>query len=115
MTEYPAEFDFDVVLIDGETVRMRPIRPEDAELEARFFARVGAESAYYRFFRAKSELTSEELEYFTNVDYRDRMALIVLHDGEMIAVGRYDLLAEDGRGDQTAGGCVPRRGRLSGS
>ncbi len=101
MTEYPAEFDFDVVLMDGETVRMRPIRPEDAELEARFFARVGPESAYYRFFRAKTELTSEELEYFTNVDYRDRMALVVLHDDEMVAVGRYDVLAEDGRGDET--------------
>ena len=102
MTDYPAEFDFDVVLMDGETVRMRPIRPADAELETRFFGRVGPESAYYRFFRAKRELTSEELEYFTNVDYRDRMALIVLHDSEMVAVGRYDVLPEDGPDDETA-------------
>ena len=84
VTGYPAEFDFDVVLMDGETVRMRPIRPDDADLEARFFARVGPESAYYRFFRAKRELTKKELAYFTNVDYRDRMALIVLHDGDMV-------------------------------
>ena len=78
MAEYPREFAFDVLLRDGEAVRLRPIRPEDAQLEQAFFGRVGRESAYFRFFRAKSSLSPDELRYFTNVDYRDRMAFIAM-------------------------------------
>ncbi len=93
VAEYPEEFDFDVVLRDGEVVRMRPIRPDDEDLEADFFRRVSPESAYFRFFRYRGELTAEELEHFTHVDYSDRMAFVALHEGHIIGVGRYDLLA----------------------
>jgi acetyl coenzyme A synthetase (ADP forming)-like protein len=55
-----------------------------------FFERLGPESRYYRFFRIKKSLDPEEVEYFTHVDYRDRMALIALLDGRMIGVARYD-------------------------
>jgi acetyl coenzyme A synthetase (ADP forming)-like protein len=101
VADYPDEFDFDVVLRDGEVLRMRPIRSSDAGLEADFISRVGAESMYFRFFRYRSRLTDEELEYFTNVDYEQRMAFVAVHEGNIIAVGRYDLLpADDGeRGD----------------
>ena len=74
MTEYPSEFEFDVLLKDGAVIQLRPIRPDDAERERAFFTRVGRESAYFRFFRNKPELTPEELRYFTNVDYDERMA-----------------------------------------
>jgi acetate---CoA ligase (ADP-forming) len=92
MADYPTDFEFDVLLKDGEVIHLRPIRPDDAEREQRFFQRVGAESAYFRFFRAKHDLSPEELRFFTNVDYDDRMAFIALHGDEMIAVGRYDVI-----------------------
>lgn len=95
MAEYPSEFELDVVLRDGEVVHVRPITPEDGDRLVRFFERLGPESRYYRFFRVKKELEPEEVEYFTHVDYRDRMALIVLDDGEMVAVARYDRLEDD--------------------
>jgi acetyl coenzyme A synthetase (ADP forming)-like protein len=38
----------------------------------------------------KNTLELSEIEHFTNVDYEDRMALVALHEGEMIAIGRYD-------------------------
>jgi acetyl coenzyme A synthetase (ADP forming)-like protein len=87
---YPKEFEFDVVLRDGEVVQVRPIRPVDADALLRMFDRMGPESRYFRFFRVKRELTPEELEYFTTVDYDDRMAFIVCAEGEMVGVGRYD-------------------------
>jgi acetyl coenzyme A synthetase (ADP forming)-like protein len=87
---YPAEFDLDVVLRSGEIIRLRPIRPEDRDLEADFFTRVSPESAYNRFFQVKSQLTEAELDYFTQVDYRDRMAFVAIYDEKMVAVGRYD-------------------------
>jgi len=95
MAEYPREFDFDVVLKDGSVVRMRPIRPDDAEAEDRFVRRTSAESNYFRFFRYRTELTPEEIEHFTNVDYEDRMAFVVVADDEIIGVGRYDVLDDD--------------------
>jgi acetyl coenzyme A synthetase (ADP forming)-like protein len=90
MAAYPAEFELDVVLRDGEVVRVRPITPADGELLVDFFERLGPESRYFRFFRVKQRLDPREVEYFTNVDYEHRMALIVIEDGRMAAVGRYD-------------------------
>jgi acetyl coenzyme A synthetase (ADP forming)-like protein len=90
MADYPSEYELDVVLRDGGGARIRPIRSDDAELVKDFFERLGPESRYYRFFQVKHTLEDAEIEHFTNVDYNDRMALVALHDGQMIAVGRYD-------------------------
>jgi acetyl coenzyme A synthetase (ADP forming)-like protein len=90
MAGYPSEYELDVVLRDGGGARVRPIRPDDEALVKEFFERLGPESRYYRFFQVKNTLEPAELTHFTNVDYDDRMALIALHEGQMIAVGRYD-------------------------
>lgn len=90
MAEYPAEYQLDVVLRDGSGARIRPIRPDDAAQAMHFFERLGPESRYFRFFKVKKDLTPEEITYFTNVDYDDRMALVVEQEGEVVAVGRYD-------------------------
>ena len=90
MAEYPSEFELDVVLRDGETVQVRPITADDGPLLVDFFERMGPESRYFRFFRVKQSLPPEEVEFFTNVDYDNRMALIVLDGDSMIAVARYD-------------------------
>ncbi|MGF1665312.1 MAG: GNAT family N-acetyltransferase [Acidimicrobiia bacterium] len=93
MAGYPHEFEFDVLLKDGRVVHIRPIRPDDAQLEHDFILRVGPQSMYQRFFRAKKDLSPEELRYFTTIDYDDRMALIALSGEQMVAVGRYDVTA----------------------
>ncbi len=90
MADYPSEFELDVVLRDGETVQVRPITPDDGPALGDFFERMGPESRYFRFFRVKQSLPPEEVEFFTNVDYDTRMALIVLHEDSMIGVARYD-------------------------
>ncbi len=89
---YPAHWEFDVVLADGGTVRIRPIRPDDAPGHRALFGRLSPETRYYRFFSPKQELTDAEVAYFTTVDYRDRMALVALTGDRMIAVARYDRL-----------------------
>jgi acetyl coenzyme A synthetase (ADP forming)-like protein len=95
LADYPSEFELDVVLRDGETVQVRPITPDDGPLLVDFFERMGPESRYFRFFRVKQSLPPEEVEFFTNVDYDSRMALIVLDDDKMIAVARYDRESAD--------------------
>ena len=95
MAKYPADYEFHVVLADGGLARIRPIKPSDApELDA-MFHRMGRDSVYHRFFRHKSELSSEELEYFTNVDYEDRMAFVAEVGRNIVAVGRYDRMEDE--------------------
>jgi RimJ/RimL family protein N-acetyltransferase len=88
--DYPAEYEADVVLRDGSTAHLRPITPADADLLVSFYARVSEQSKYYRFFAPYPELSERDVARFTQVDYRDRLALIVTVGDAMIGVGRYE-------------------------
>src|ERR671920_2390504 len=55
-----------------------------------FYDRVSPESKYLRFFAPYPKLSERDVRRFTEVDYVDRVALIVTLGEEMIAVGRYD-------------------------
>ena len=90
MAEYPSEFELEVALRDGGGARVRPIKPDDGPLLVEFFERLGPESRYFRFFRIKETLEPKEVEFFTHVDYADRMALIAVLDGKMIGLASYD-------------------------
>ncbi|MCK9822968.1 GNAT family N-acetyltransferase [Nocardioides cavernae] len=88
----PRHWEADVLLRDGRTAHIRPIQPEDRELLVEFYSRVSDESKYYRFFSPMPELSQRDLDRFTRVDHRDRVAMILLVAGQMIAVGRYDTI-----------------------
>src|SRR5437868_7793903 len=92
---YPAHWEADVVLTDGGTAHVRPIRPADAERLRSFYARLSPETIYFRFFSPHPRLSEREVERFTNVDYTDRVALIATLGTEMVAVIRYDRTARD--------------------
>ena len=99
---YPDHWEADVVLTDGGTAHIRPIRADDAGLLREFYARLSPESIYYRFFSPRPRLTDREVQHFTNVDYDDRVALIATIGDAMVAVVRYDRIhsadeAENGR------------------
>jgi len=87
---YPAHWEADVVLSDGATAHLRPIRPDDADRLVEFYGRVSDDSKYFRFFVPYPTLSPRDVETFTQVDHTDRVALIVLIGDEMIAVGRYE-------------------------
>lgn len=85
-----------IVLEDGTTVVIRPIRPDDAAYLKSTFPRLSAQSIYFRFMTYKRELTDEEARRFANVDYVTQMAFVALceEDGEEVVAGvaRYALL-----------------------
>jgi acyl-CoA synthetase (NDP forming)/RimJ/RimL family protein N-acetyltransferase len=87
---YPAEWDADVVLSDGGTARVRPIRPDDGPRLLDFHARQSPESIYFRYFTPHPHLSDDEVGHLVNVDYVDRMAFIALRDDMMVGVARYD-------------------------
>lgn len=91
----------DWVLPTGETVRCRPIRPDDAEIEQAFVRGLSPESRYTRFMGEVSELSPEMLERFTHNHYPHDYALIVTvpENGREreIAVARYIMLDDPKR------------------
>ena len=87
---YPASWETDVVLSDGQTVHVRPIVPDDADRLVRFHSRQSPESIYFRYFSPRPELSPRDLHRFTHVDHHDRVAFVALAGDELIAVARYE-------------------------
>jgi acetyltransferase len=90
---YPAHLVKEIQLNDGTDIVVRPIRPEDAEIEAKFVRELSSQARYFRFMNALQELSQEMLVRFTQIDYHNDMALIAVRsngDGEeQIGVARY--------------------------
>ncbi len=79
----------------GQDVVIRPVRPEDAEAHAAFFARLSPEDVRYRFFSAIRALSTEQIGRLTQVDYEREMALLAVRPaapgalaGETVGVAR---------------------------
>ncbi len=87
---YPVRWDGDAVLADGQTVRVRPIRPDDGARIVAFHGRQSSESIYFRYFSPHPTLSEREVEHLTHVDYQDRMAFVALRDDLLVGVARYD-------------------------
>ncbi len=87
---YPGELEAEVILPDGTRCHLRPIRPDDAESLVEFHRHLSQRSTYLRFFTVHPTLSAGEVERFTNVDYVDRLALVVETEQSLIAVGRFD-------------------------
>jgi acetyltransferase len=68
-----------VTLKDGTVVLLRPIRPEDADLERDFVAALSPQSLYRRFMMPVKALSDQMIERFTQIDYDRELALIALH------------------------------------
>jgi acetyltransferase len=90
---YPAHLVKKIQLNDGTDIVIRPIRPEDAEIEAKFVRDLSDESKYFRFMSSLQELSQEMLVRFTQIDYHNEMALIAVTSNgsgeEQIGVVRY--------------------------
>jgi acetyltransferase len=90
---YPAHLVVRYQLPNGTDITIRPIRPEDAEIEQDFIRNLSEQSRYFRFMQNIHELTPKMLTRFTQIDYDQEMALIAVTEQEgqeeELAVGRY--------------------------
>ena len=90
---YPANLVTRSQLPDGTDIVVRPIRPEDAEMEQDFIRELSDEAKYFRFMQALQELTPEMLVRFTQIDYDHEMAFIATRERggreEELGVARY--------------------------
>jgi len=91
---YPSELESRVLLPTGETLFIRPMRPEDAGMEQRFVDGLSSQSRYYRFMYRLDHLSTVMLARFTQIDYDREMALVGVLDSaspdeRIVAVSRY--------------------------
>src|SRR6266540_5395621 len=85
---YPAHLESDVVLRNGRTLRIRPVRPDDAEGLKRMFGNLSRESLYSRFFDLRT--AEEALRYSpADVDYVHDFGVVGQVGEEIIAVAHY--------------------------
>jgi acetyl coenzyme A synthetase (ADP forming)-like protein len=85
---YPAEEERDVVLRTGSTLRLRPIRTEDAAALLELYRRLSPDSLYFRFF-ALPNVDAAKAAGFCRVDYRDEFAVVGESAGRIVAVAHY--------------------------
>jgi len=97
---YPKSLERDLILSDGARVRLRPVRPEDAEAQRRFVARLSDLTLYRRFHAPVRELTIERLVRFTQIDYDREMAFVAIDDssgeGEIRGFAQYNRVSDGG-------------------
>ncbi len=86
---YPADLIEHWQMADGTDITVRPIRPEDADIEQDFIRNLSPESRYFRFMQNIRELTPAMLVRFTQIDYDRELALIGVYqkEGQEVQIG----------------------------
>ena len=79
---YPEDLEAEVLLADGRAAEVRPILPSDVAALKLLHASLSPESLYMRFFSPRRVLPEAEFERFATVDYVDRLALVLVVDGD---------------------------------
>jgi len=77
---YPHELAGEAELPNGMRIQIRPIRPEDADMEKDFFNSLSERSKYFRFLQSLQELTPEMIVRFTQIDYDREMAFVAVSE-----------------------------------
>ena len=88
----------------GTSVTLRPLRPEDRDIESAFVQGLSQETRRNRLLGGAIAITREYIERLVNVDYSRDMALAAtaMLDGEtLIGVARY-VLDKDGKSAEFA-------------
>ena len=93
LESYPAHLSRTWTLASGESLRVRPVRHDDNELEEAFVRALSLESRYQRMLSGGTKVTPEWIDSMTHIDYQHHMAFAVttVVDGveQFVGVGRY--------------------------
>ncbi len=94
------DYSVEEILRDGGSIHVRAIRPDDRQRLVDGFHRLSPRSAHFRFLGMKRELSENELDYLTRLDFVHHIALVATlreagAEEQIIGVGRY--VADDGK------------------
>jgi acetyltransferase len=74
---YPKELEETLTLSDGQTLRLRPVRPEDEPAFQALFSRLSMDEIRLRFLHAMRILSHDMAARLTQIDYDREMALVL--------------------------------------
>jgi acetyltransferase len=90
---YPAELERRWLPAGRPAVFIRPLRPDDFELELRFATQLSPQTRYLRTQYSAAQPTRENIARLLDLDYHDRLAVaaLVTEDGgeRIVGVSRY--------------------------
>ena len=85
-----------IKLRNGQSINVRPIRPDDAPGLQASFAEMSPETIYDRFMGYKKVLPDQEARFLTSLDYDSHMALVaVTQENNIVGVARYHVLEDE--------------------
>jgi acetyltransferase len=97
MPRYPVHLIDVVHLPAGTRVMLRPILPQDMDLQRAFFRSLSVHSRYNRFMTRLNELPQSLAERFTRIDYTSHLALVatIREDGREVMIGEARCVADE--------------------
>jgi acetyltransferase len=93
---YPKEYERTLEMKDGKPVLLRPIRPEDEQMEAELFGTFSTETVRFRFFGPIQQANHEMLIRYTHIDYDREITIVaeVSEEGRKKIIGAAGLIAD---------------------
>ena len=88
ITTYPAQFESDVVLRNGRTLRIRPVRPDDREALLALYRGLSPDSLYMRFFDTRSADAALR-DAPADVDYSADFGVVGEMVGGIVGIAHY--------------------------
>jgi acetyl coenzyme A synthetase (ADP forming)-like protein len=85
---YLSQYEADVVLRDGRTLRLRPVRPDDDRRLLELFERMSEQSLYYRFMTVP-RIDLDKAAQFAHVDFEQQFVIVGDAGGTLSAVAGY--------------------------
>jgi RimJ/RimL family protein N-acetyltransferase len=88
--QLPSQFE----LSDGSVVSVRELHESDEVALRSWYGSLSPESRYQRFHGHSGDLSAAQWRYLTNIDGVDHVAIVVLHDNELVGIARMIRLDE---------------------
>ncbi len=92
-TEYPSQYETEVLLRTGKRIKLRPICRDDIDRWLQFVNNLSERTKHLRFHYLPKEFTREDAVRYCNIDYHNTFAVaaesISGREREIIAIGRY--------------------------
>src|SRR5271154_5937365 len=87
------KYSANATMLDGASVRIRAIRPDDKERLHDHFKGMSEQSIYFRFMGIRRDLSPDDLKHLTELDFKNHVGLAatLTENGRerFIGVGRY--------------------------
>jgi len=90
--QYPSQYETEVILRDGSSILLRPIKEDDTRQWLDFIAGLSTHSKYLRFHHVP-KMSVEDAARYCTVDYTNTVAVVAEvikgKSKEIVAIGRY--------------------------